>query len=510
MVDTQTLMISLLIIEALFAALMLIIAKIQDNYPGFLIWSISLIVLTISSVFLSFRGFIPDIISILLGNTLFLFGLVLMAESLHRFYTDMPLNRMYYLILVPFVILIGYYTLIEDIISIRSFIVTFSSAIVLSLSIHIVYRNAEQERIPSILLMASLTGFAAVMVVRGVLWLLRPLGREFFESSPLNLGLYVAAIITLIIITIMYLLLHFHRLNTELRMSNEKTNHLLADLDSQNRELEHLTCSLQTLNAELDQKVKERTKNIENLLLQKDHFINQIAHDLRTPLTSLVALVPLIKKKIRDEEAKKLINILDKSIENLRNLTDQIIMLARINRQNSITDYEEFNLAGLVGYALKKNAILIADKEITVSLDIPDDLIVCVSKVLGGTIFSNIISNAVKFNTEMGNITITGREDNRNVIITVTDTGIGMNQETVEVIWDEFYVADESRSDPESKGLGLSMVRKIVELHEGTISATSPGLSMGSTIQVTLPRFCPDSCNIPDLGAKEENKPDNP
>ncbi|MBN1166272.1 MAG: HAMP domain-containing histidine kinase [Methanospirillaceae archaeon] len=508
MVDTQTLMISLLIIEALFAALMLIIAKIQDNYPGFLIWSISLVVLTISSVFLSFRGFIPDIISILLGNTLFLTGLVLMAESLHRFYTNMPLNRMYYLIIVPFVILIGYYTLIEDTISIRSCILTFSSAIILSLSIHIVYRNAAQERIPSILLMASLTGFVAVMVIRGVLWFLRPLGRDFFESSPLNIGLYIAAIIALIIITIMYLLLHFHRLNTELRRSNEKTKSLLADLDSQNRELEHLAWRLQTLNEELEQKVKERTKNVENLLLQKDHFINQIAHDLRTPLTSLVALVPLIRKKIRDEETTKLVDILDQSIKHLRNWTDQIIMMAKINRQNSITDYEEFSLAGLVAYALNKNAVLIADKKITVSLNIPEDLTVCVSTVLGETIFSNIISNAVKFNSTMGHIIITGSQDNKNVRITVTDTGIGMNRETIERIWDELYVADESRSDPESKGLGLAMVRKIIELHEGTISAMSPGLSQGSTIRVTLPRFCPDFYNIPDTGTKKRNEPD--
>jgi signal transduction histidine kinase len=69
-----------------------------------------------------------------------------------------------------------------------------------------------------------------------------------------------------------------------------------------------------------------------------------------------------------------------------------------------------------------------------------------------------------------------------------------MQEETLEQIWDELYINDLSRSDPASKGLGLSMVRKIVALHGGDITAASPGVGKGSVFIIRLPRFCVDNC----------------
>ena len=280
-------------------------------------------------------------------------------------------------------------------------------------------------------------------------------------------------------------------LQTAIQESNNKTVRLLEDLDGRNRELENVSCRLQQLNAELDQKVQERTQRIENLLFQKDHFITQIAHDLRTPLTPLVAILPFLKREIRNNELQELIDILDQNVKYLHNMTEQIIKLAKINKQSSITDYHEKNLAELINEAIKMNYLPIKDKNLTVEVDIPDNLTVCVSKILGQTIFSNIINNAVKYNVKSGKVVITGNEDESFVSISVLDTGIGMESESIENIWEELYISDPSRSDPESKGLGLSMVRKIVALHGGEISASSQGTRKGSLFVIRLPRVIP-------------------
>ena len=490
MFDVQTLIISLLIVEGLLAVLMLLTAKVQKNYPGFTIWSISLLSIALSSLFLFLRGIIPDILSILLTNLLLSLGLLLMAESLHRFFTNTHLNRGYYLILIPEAVLLVYYALIEDSITMRSLVVSGSSVLLIILIIQIIRKNAPDGNTPSFYLISALSVFAFVMALRGTEWILHPAGRSLFEVTVVNVGLYVMAIITGLTITFMYILLNFHRLADELKESHSTTNRLLADLEGRNRDLEQVTFSLRNLNHELDQKVQERTKRIENLMLQKDHFITQIAHDLRTPLTPLVGMIPLLREGVRDDESVKLLDILIKNVNNMRHITEQLVKLASINSQSSITDFFEMNLLGLILDAINTNSVSIKNKGITLEVVVPADLTVCVSKIYGITIFSNIISNAVKYNVRSGKIIVTAVEDGMMVSVSITDTGIGMSGETIENIWDELYVCDKSRSDPESKGLGLSMVRKIVSLHGGDISVSSPGPGDGSVFTIRLQRFC--------------------
>jgi signal transduction histidine kinase len=471
MVEIQTLMISLLLVEGLLVILMLITAKVQKNYPGFNIWVISIATLAFSNILLISRGIIPELISILLGNLMMILGLLLIAESLHRFYTDTPLNRWFYCILLPVSLLLMIFTQMYDNISVRSLVLSVSSVFIILVIIQIIRTRAPAGNLPSLYLIIVLSFFAIVMAIRGIEWFFHPAGRNFFESTALNIGLYGAAIIGLLTITFMYILLNFHRLANELQESHLTASRLLADLDLRNRDLEHVTTSLYTLNKELDQKVQDRTKRISNLLLQKDQFITMIAHDLRTPLTPLVAVTSLLKQGSYDDESNELVEILDKNVRYLRNTTEQLIKLANLNSQNSIIDYDERNLAEVIHDAIKNNQSLIENFDITTETNIPGHLTVCVSKIFGLAIFSNIINNAVKYNVKSGRITITGTEEGRTTVVSIADSGKGMSPEEIEKIWGELYVCDSSRSDPVSKGLGLSMVKKIVDLHGGDISA---------------------------------------
>lgn len=482
MIDIKTVMLCLLIVEGLLGVLMLLSLNVQKQYQGYTLWSISLLMLAASNVFFIARGIIPDYMSILLGNLLTIGSLLLMAEALHRFYTGTRLPYGVYGILVLSAIFLIYGIQTENI-AIRSLIISGAVISITVLMIQIVRARAPPGHIPSRYLLLSLVAITIIMTARGVEWMLIPAGRSFFEQTALNISLYLGTMIALLSTTFMFLLLNSNRLATELSDSHTKTAELLTELDTENKKL--------------DQKVQERTERIHDLMLQKDQFITQVAHDLRTPLTPLVALVPLLRYEIKDPDTAIMLDILEKNVSYLRSMTEQLVVLANLNCQNSITDTSEKQLAGLIEKAISINAGLIEEQEITIEVAIPESLNVCVSNIFGVTIFSNLINNAIKYNVKSGHITITGAEEDSMVLVSIRDTGIGMSTEVIKRIWDELYVCDMSRTDPLSKGLGLSMVEKIVTLHGGDITASSPGPGSGSEFLVRLPRDCGDICTIP-------------
>lgn len=101
--------------------------------------------------------------------------------------------------------------------------------------------------------------------------------------------------------------------------------------------------------------------------------------------------------------------------------------------------------------------------------------------------FRNLINNAVKYNSYQGSVTVSASVVGDTVRISVSDTGIGISPEIIDRIWDELFVGDQSRHDPLSKGFGLSIVKKIVRLHNGSIEAVSEGHLKGSICIVELP-----------------------
>ena len=114
MFDLKTLMFSLFIIQVILAGMMVGTWRMQKMYPGFDTWSSSLITMAVANLCLMLRGVIPDIISILGGNILLILSFLLMADSLHRFFTATPLIWKYYLILVPYSLINIVYTVIFD------------------------------------------------------------------------------------------------------------------------------------------------------------------------------------------------------------------------------------------------------------------------------------------------------------------------------------------------------------------------------------------------------------
>lgn len=283
---------------------------------------------------------------------------------------------------------------------------------------------------------------------------------------------------------------------SEIKKSEERLLISLEEIRERNRDLEDIRAQMIRVNDGLEERVCERTRDleeskeqIEQLLIQKDQFIYQLAHDLRTPLTPVVAMLPLLIIGITDPDSKTLLEIFNKSIQYLQKMVEDILLYSQLNRQYSITDYAEYSLQDLMNDAVEYNSFPAEQKDITFIWDIPDDIIVRLSKSHAQQLFRNLINNAVKYNNMNGTVTISAMSEHNGVTVKIKDTGIGITADLMDKIWDEFTTGDSARRDPEAKGLGLPIVRRIVVLHGGTIHCFSEGTGKGATFTLFLPNF---------------------
>jgi PAS domain S-box-containing protein len=257
-------------------------------------------------------------------------------------------------------------------------------------------------------------------------------------------------------------------------------------LQSQVEELDVSREILNLLTEKLESMVRERTKEVEKLLKQKEDFINQLGHDLKNPLTPLVALLPLIEKREKDPESRKLIDILIKNVDYMRKLVEKILWITRLNAEKDEIKIETFSLTDTVESVLKKMEFVAHMKKIELRSAVVDEFAVQADRVYLEELFSNLVENGLKYTPTGGSITIGACGRNGTVTVSIDDSGIGMSKEQISRMFDEFYKADESRHDLQSSGLGLSICRKIVEKQGGRIWAESSGLGEGTSIYFTL------------------------
>jgi len=266
---------------------------------------------------------------------------------------------------------------------------------------------------------------------------------------------------------------------------------MAIDITDRKRTLEEVKSAHQTVsvfNKKLEEKVKEKTERIEKLLKQKDEFINQLGHDLKNPLSPLVNLLPLVEQHITDEKYKEMIRISRRNVGYMKNLVIKTIELAKLNSPNTQFLFEPIHLLLLVDDIIDSNKYLSSQKKIRIKNSITNSLIISADKLRMEELFTNLLNNAIKYSKQNGLVEISSKDEGDQVLLSITDEGIGMNSEQIIHLFDEFYKADESRHDFESSGLGLPICKRIVERHNGQIWAESAGINQGSTIFIRLPK----------------------
>ena len=236
-------------------------------------------------------------------------------------------------------------------------------------------------------------------------------------------------------------------------------------------------------------KIEKYSNNLEKLLKQKDEFINQLGHDLKTPLGPLISLLPIIKKKTKDPKIKEMANVTIHASNRINNLVKKTIKLAQLNSTKQLLNPQEVDLSKLVDESIKRNELSLKNSNLITKNNITTNLLIKVDPVLISELFDNLITNAIKYCPDGGTITIDLSKKENALIISVHDEGIGLDKEQIKYIFDEFYKTDPSRHDLDSSGLGLAISKRIVELHGGTIRAKSKGIGKGSTFYFSLPLY---------------------
>ena len=229
-------------------------------------------------------------------------------------------------------------------------------------------------------------------------------------------------------------------------------------------------------------KMTRGLKSTENL--QKE-FINNVSHEIKTPVSSIEGFAKFLKdKNLTDEEREEYANIIIEEAKRLENLTGKILKLSKLNNQEIITNKQEIEVAEQIRKAISLLEPKWSKKDIKINVSLEEKIFLGDEDLIF-QVWVNIIDNAIKFSNEGENIDIKVYEKDSNINVEIKDHGIGMKEEELEKVYDRFYQIDRSHSK-EGSGLGLAIVKRIVELSEGKIEIKSKE-NKGTTVTVKLP-----------------------
>ena len=216
----------------------------------------------------------------------------------------------------------------------------------------------------------------------------------------------------------------------------------------------------------------------------KTDFISNVSHEIKTPLAVIQNYATLLQDGTLDSETRS--NYAKTLISASNRITDLITNILKLNKlenQEIQEKHEAFNLTSALGESVLSFESWIEKKNIELNCEF-DDVVIFSSKSLLEIVWNNLISNAIKFTPEGGKIDVFLKRIDKNVQVKVVDTGCGMTSETGAKIFEKFYQGDTSHST-QGNGLGLALVKKVIDILGGEISVQSE-LGKGSTFTILL------------------------
>jgi signal transduction histidine kinase len=223
---------------------------------------------------------------------------------------------------------------------------------------------------------------------------------------------------------------------------------------------------------------------------QKNAFLAQLAHELRNPLAPIRNAIRVFRKTHEgDPDASWAAGVIDRQVDHLTRLIDDLLDVSRISRNKLDLRLQRIELQEIVRGALEICRPLIDQNKHDVMLRMAAEPIYLQGDLARLTqVMMNIITNAAKYMDPGGFIEICARREGAQAVLRVRDKGIGMDADTLAHAFDMFYQADSSLERSQSGlGIGLSLVRSVVDLHEGTVEGRSAGPGQGSEFIVRLP-----------------------
>ncbi|HMC12119.1 MAG TPA: HAMP domain-containing sensor histidine kinase, partial [Pirellulaceae bacterium] len=277
--------------------------------------------------------------------------------------------------------------------------------------------------------------------------------------------------------------------------------------------VEQRTAELQQLNATLQAEIAERKRVEEGLRdadRRKDEFLATLAHELRNPLAPLTSAIQLIAAEPqRLDQVLQLVGMMSQQLEQLGRLIDDLVDVSRITSGKLGLRSEPTALTEFIQGAIDQSRPLIDSSCHTLHVSLPQEpLVVQGDKVRLTQIVGNLLINSAKYTPPGGRIDLNVRREGPDVLISVRDNGIGIPPPMQARIFDLFAQVDSSTTRTTGGlGIGLAIVKALVEMHGGDIRAVSEGPGRGSEFTVRLPVAASDPASRPSSPGSGDEQP---
>jgi len=242
---------------------------------------------------------------------------------------------------------------------------------------------------------------------------------------------------------------------------------------------------------------------------RKDEFLAMLAHELRNPLAPLRTVVSLLRRGASAGDPEPLIASMERQISHMTRLVDDLLEVSRITQGRIVLQREPLLIGGVVYGAAESVAQQVDENKQTMTIDVPRETVwVCGDTTRMAQIVINVLHNACKYTPAGGEIRVRVSADAAQVHIVVEDTGAGIAADLLPRIFDLFSQGE--RTLDRSKGglgIGLSLVRKLVEMHEGSIRIESQGPGSGTTVTMSFPRLNSPDDVVPTIVGKMPLRP---
>jgi len=247
------------------------------------------------------------------------------------------------------------------------------------------------------------------------------------------------------------------------------------------------TSEINIIARELANSVNQMAQELDQMEHLRQEFISNISHDIQSPLTSIDGFARALHDERLSAEARyHYLTIIETESMRLSRMTDNMLRLVSLESEHVKVACRPFRLDKQIRSLILACEPQWASKTIDMDLALPET-VVSADEDLLGQVWSNLLHNSIKFTPKGGQVRVELQQRACQVICSVTDTGIGIPQEAQTHVFERFYQVDQARERSNAgSGLGLAIAKKIVELHQGTITiASQPGA--GTTVTVSLP-----------------------
>ena len=223
---------------------------------------------------------------------------------------------------------------------------------------------------------------------------------------------------------------------------------------------------------------KHHTRMMEALMVQ-------LSHDLRTPITPLFALIPMIRKQVHEPQTERMLEICQQCVNQIQGLAVKSLDLVRLS-SDAEPVLVPVKVAAAADYAVGEVAASLELRGVSCLNAIDPELAVLGAAEQLTLLFKNLLSNAARYAARNGTVRIGAAVRDDTVEVSVQDDGVGLDAQHLPLVFNEFFKADAARQDLNTQGLGLAICKRIVLNHGGRIWAQSPGKGQGSTIFFTV------------------------